>query len=123
MLHPRVRHGVLTIDARVRSSLFPHMTAAATDRPATLSMSIDQPSHETTLSLVKDTLTRSGPSLSSADSVGLSSNKKRNWVAARRNSGNTVTEAALGWAPFMRLLDGMDRTHRWIHGDCRKRAR
>jgi len=31
-----------------------------------------------------------------------------------RNSDNTLIKARLGWAPSVRLADGMERTYRWI---------
>ena len=33
-----------------------------------------------------------------------------------RNSDNTLIKQKLGWAPSIRLEDGMERTYRWIHG-------
>ena len=32
-----------------------------------------------------------------------------------RNSDNTLVRARLGWAPTIRLEDGMRRTYEWIH--------
>lgn len=32
-----------------------------------------------------------------------------------RNSDNTLIKAKLGWAPGVRLEDGMEKTYRWIH--------
>src|SRR3954466_13032464 len=32
-----------------------------------------------------------------------------------RNSDNTLIKKYLGWAPGIRLRDGMERTYRWIH--------
>lgn len=32
-----------------------------------------------------------------------------------RNSDNTLVKQVLGWAPSIRLEDGMERTYRWIH--------
>jgi len=34
-----------------------------------------------------------------------------------RNSDNTRIANALGWAPRVRLRDGMERTYRWIHDE------
>jgi hypothetical protein len=34
-----------------------------------------------------------------------------------------MIEAALGWAPYMRLLDGIVRSRRWIRGDHHENAR
>ena len=31
-----------------------------------------------------------------------------------RNSDNTMIRDRLGWAPGIRLADGMERTYRWI---------
>ena len=33
-----------------------------------------------------------------------------------RCSENTLIKAKLGWAPSIRLRDGMEKTYRWIHG-------
>jgi nucleoside-diphosphate-sugar epimerase len=32
-----------------------------------------------------------------------------------RNSDNTLIQQRLGWAPSIRLEDGMRRTYEWIH--------
>jgi len=32
-----------------------------------------------------------------------------------RNSDNTMIKEALGWAPSIRLEDGLEKTYRWIH--------
>ena len=32
-----------------------------------------------------------------------------------RSSDNTRIKAVLGWAPSVRLRDGMEKTYRWIH--------
>ena len=32
-----------------------------------------------------------------------------------RNSDNTMIKRVLGWAPSIRLEDGLERTYRWIH--------
>ena len=32
-----------------------------------------------------------------------------------RNSDNTLIKAELGWAPSVRLEDGLEKTYRWIH--------
>ncbi len=37
-----------------------------------------------------------------------------------RNSDNTLIQAKLGWAPSIRLRDGMERTYRWIEGEYNK---
>jgi len=36
-----------------------------------------------------------------------------------RNSDNTLIQAHLGWAPGVRLRDGMEKTYRWIHDEMR----
>jgi nucleoside-diphosphate-sugar epimerase len=37
-----------------------------------------------------------------------------------RNSDNTLIKKLLGWAPSIRLRDGMERTYRWIHEEYLK---
>jgi nucleoside-diphosphate-sugar epimerase len=37
-----------------------------------------------------------------------------------RNSDNTLIKKHLGWAPGIRLRDGMERTYRWIHEEYQK---
>jgi nucleoside-diphosphate-sugar epimerase len=37
-----------------------------------------------------------------------------------RNSDNTLIKARLGWAPSIRLRDGMEKTYRWIYDEMRK---
>jgi GDP-D-mannose 3', 5'-epimerase len=34
-----------------------------------------------------------------------------------RNSDNTLIQQRLGWAPGIRLRDGMERTYKWIHDE------
>jgi nucleoside-diphosphate-sugar epimerase len=34
-----------------------------------------------------------------------------------RNSDNTLIQQRLGWAPGIRLRDGLERTYRWIHDE------
>ena len=34
-----------------------------------------------------------------------------------RNSDNTLIQEKLGWAPSIRLRDGMEKTYRWIHDE------
>jgi hypothetical protein len=34
-----------------------------------------------------------------------------------------MIEVALGWAPAMRLLDGVEFTYRWMRGDYLEKAR
>jgi len=34
-----------------------------------------------------------------------------------RNSDNTLVSARLGWAPSVRLEDGMEKTYRWIYDE------
>ena len=37
-----------------------------------------------------------------------------------RNSDNTLIKKYLGWAPGIRLRDGMERTYRWIQEEYQK---
>ncbi len=37
-----------------------------------------------------------------------------------RNSDNTLIKARLGWAPSVKLRDGMEKTYRWIAKELRK---
>ena len=37
-----------------------------------------------------------------------------------RNSDNTLIKARLGWAPSIRLREGMEKTYRWISEELRK---
>jgi nucleoside-diphosphate-sugar epimerase len=39
-----------------------------------------------------------------------------------RSSDNTLIKASLGWAPSIRLADGMERTYRWIYEQMRHPA-
>jgi nucleoside-diphosphate-sugar epimerase len=39
-----------------------------------------------------------------------------------RNSDNTLIKQKLGWAPSISLLEGMQRTYRWIHEEMQKRS-
>ena len=32
-----------------------------------------------------------------------------------RNSDNTLIQKEFGWEPSIRLLDGMERTYRWVY--------
>jgi GDP-D-mannose 3',5'-epimerase len=34
-----------------------------------------------------------------------------------RNSDNTLIKKLLGWAPSIRLEDGMEKTYKWIHDE------
>src|SRR5205809_1668717 len=38
-----------------------------------------------------------------------------------RNSDNTLIKKYLGWEPFTRLRDGMEKTYAWIHDQMTKR--
>jgi nucleoside-diphosphate-sugar epimerase len=40
-----------------------------------------------------------------------------------RNSDNTLISKLLGWAPSIRLKDGMERTYAWIHDEIAKTTR
>jgi len=39
-----------------------------------------------------------------------------------RNSDNTLIKQKLGWAPSIPLLEGMQKTYRWIHEEMQKRS-
>ena len=39
-----------------------------------------------------------------------------------RNSDNTLIKQKLGWAPSIPLLEGMQKTYRWIHEEMHKRS-
>jgi dTDP-D-glucose 4,6-dehydratase len=34
-----------------------------------------------------------------------------------RNSDNTLIKKLMNWAPSIRLEDGMEKTHKWIHDE------
>ena len=34
-----------------------------------------------------------------------------------RNSDNTLIQKTLGWAPGIRLEEGLEHTYRWIYGE------
>ena len=38
-----------------------------------------------------------------------------------RNSDNTMIQEKLGWAPNIRLRDGMERTYKWIYDEMKGR--
>ena len=38
-----------------------------------------------------------------------------------RNSDNRLIQEYLGWAPGIRLREGMEKTYHWIHGEYRKK--
>ncbi|HWB19060.1 MAG TPA: NAD-dependent epimerase/dehydratase family protein [Phycisphaerales bacterium] len=40
-----------------------------------------------------------------------------------RNSDNTLIKAKLGWAPNIRLRDGMEKTYRWIYDEYMARSK
>jgi nucleoside-diphosphate-sugar epimerase len=58
------------------------------------------------------------------DIAGVKLKRKYNLDAPKgvrgRNSDNTLIKARLGWAPSIRLRDGMESTYRWIHDEMRK---
>jgi nucleoside-diphosphate-sugar epimerase len=39
-----------------------------------------------------------------------------------RNSDNTLIRGVLGWAPSIRLIDGMEKTYRWVYDQVKARA-
>jgi len=39
-----------------------------------------------------------------------------------RNSDNTLIREVFGWAPSVKLLDGMEKTYRWIYDQVKARA-
>jgi nucleoside-diphosphate-sugar epimerase len=58
------------------------------------------------------------------DIAGVKLKRKYNLDAPKgvrgRNSDNTLIKARLGWAPSIRLREGMEKTYRWIHDEMRK---
>ncbi len=58
------------------------------------------------------------------DIAGVELKHKHNLKAPKgvngRNSDNTLIKKYLGWAPEIRLRDGMERTYRWIHEEYLK---
>lgn len=58
------------------------------------------------------------------DIAGVELKHKHNLSAPKgvngRNSDNTLIKKYLGWAPGIRLRDGMERTYRWIHEEYLK---
>ena len=54
-----------------------------------------------------------------ADIAGVKLTRHHNLKAPKgvngRNSDNTLIKKYLGWAPGIRLRDGMERTYRWIY--------
>jgi nucleoside-diphosphate-sugar epimerase len=58
------------------------------------------------------------------DIAGVKLKRKYNLDAPKgvrgRNSDNTLIKARLGWAPSIRLRDGMEKTYRWISEELRK---
>jgi GDP-D-mannose 3',5'-epimerase len=59
-----------------------------------------------------------------ADIAGIKLTRHHNLKAPKgvngRNSDNTLIKKYLGWAPGIRLRDGMERTYRWIHEEYLK---
>jgi len=59
------------------------------------------------------------------DIAGVKFNHKHNLSAPKgvngRNSDNTLIQKYLGWAPGIRLRDGMEKTYEWIHGEYFKK--
>lgn len=58
------------------------------------------------------------------DIAGIHLERKYNLSAPKgvngRNSDNTLIKKYLGWAPGIRLRDGMEKTYHWIHGEYQK---
>jgi nucleoside-diphosphate-sugar epimerase len=58
------------------------------------------------------------------DIAGVELKRKHNLKAPKgvngRNSNNTLIKKHLGWAPGIRLRDGMERTYHWIHEEYQK---
>jgi nucleoside-diphosphate-sugar epimerase len=58
------------------------------------------------------------------DIAGVELKRKHNLKAPKgvngRNSDNTLIKKHLGWAPGIRLRDGMERTYHWIHEEYQK---
>ncbi len=58
------------------------------------------------------------------DIAGVELKHRHNLTAPKgvngRNSDNTLIKKHLGWAPGIRLRDGMERTYRWIHEEYLK---
>jgi len=40
-----------------------------------------------------------------------------------RSSDNTLIKQKLGWAPSSPLVEGMQKTYRWIHDELHARSR
>jgi len=38
-----------------------------------------------------------------------------------RNSDNTLIRKKLGWAPEVKLRDGLEKTYRWIYGEMTRK--
>jgi nucleoside-diphosphate-sugar epimerase len=61
------------------------------------------------------------------DIAGVKLKHKHNLKAPKgvngRNSDNTLIKKYLGWAPGIRLREGMERTYRWIHEEYLKAHR
>jgi GDP-D-mannose 3', 5'-epimerase len=59
-----------------------------------------------------------------ADIAGIKLERHHNLKAPKgvngRNSDNTLIKKYLGWAPGIRLRDGMECTYRWIHEEYLK---
>ena len=58
------------------------------------------------------------------DIAGLKLQRNYNLKAPKgvngRNSDNTLIKKLLGWAPEVRLRDGMEKTYRWIYDEIAK---
>jgi len=61
------------------------------------------------------------------DIAGIKLQRRHNLKAPKgvngRNSDNTLIQKLLGWAPGIRLRDGMEKTYAWIYDEYKARAR
>jgi len=60
-----------------------------------------------------------------ADIAGIEVKREHNLDAPKgvngRNSDNTLIQKLLGWAPDIKLRDGMEKTYNWIHAEYLKK--
>jgi nucleoside-diphosphate-sugar epimerase len=61
------------------------------------------------------------------DIAGLKLKRRYNLGAPKgvngRNSDNTLIQKYLGWAPEIRLRDGLEKTYRWIYGEMTEKKK